>query len=67
MDLLNQNHEVTGTIRKLDRENDIRAIFNKHTENIENLEIAKADLTDPNSWEEATASGARSLIELRVV
>ena len=67
MDLLNQGYEVKGTIRKLDREKHIRAIFNKHTENIENLEIAKADLTDPNVWEEAIASGARSLIELRVV
>jgi len=53
VELLNHGYQVKGTVRKLDKEEQIRAILKKHTKNTDCLEFTQAELTDPHSWEEA--------------
>lgn len=52
--LLNKGYKVTGTVRNLSRANDLKAIIEKHTPNIQNLTIAEADLNDESKWPELT-------------
>lgn len=53
LELLNNGYHVMGTVRDLDRTEQIFNILKGHTENIDNLEFAQAELTDPHSWEKA--------------
>ena len=53
LELLNNGYNVTGTVRDLDRTEQIFTILKNHTENIYNLKFVQAELTDQNSWEKA--------------
>lgn len=52
--LLGKGYEVIGTLRNMDRAPEIRAIIASHTENINNLNFAQADLLDKDIWKELT-------------
>ena len=52
VELLNNGYQVRGTVRKLDRSEQIRAILKNHTQNTDRLEFAQAELTEPGTWEE---------------
>jgi nucleoside-diphosphate-sugar epimerase len=52
LELLNNGYHVRGTVRKLDRSEQIRAILKNHTKNTDRLEFTQAELTDPGNWEE---------------
>lgn len=52
--LLNKGYEVVGTLRDLNRANAIRNIIAAHTNNIEKLSFAQADLSDEKVWLELT-------------
>ena len=52
--LLNKGYKVTGTVRDLNRANDLKAIIEKHTQHIQNLTIAEADLNEESKWPELT-------------
>lgn len=51
--LLNDGHEVKGTMRDLKRANSMRAIYSKHVQDLSTLSFAELDLLDDNGWEEA--------------
>jgi dihydroflavonol-4-reductase len=53
IDLLSHGYWVKGTLRDLNRAKQIYAILNQHSINTDRLEFVKAELTDPNCWEEA--------------
>lgn len=52
--LLEKGYRVVGTLRDMSRANDIRAIIGQHTDKIDQLEFAQADLTDTAIWDELT-------------
>ncbi len=52
--LLNKGYKVTGTLRSLKRIDSIKEVISKHTDKIENLNFAKADLEDKDVWFELT-------------
>ena len=52
VELLNNGYQVRGTVRKLDRSEQIRAILKNQTQNTDRLEFAQAELTEPGNWEE---------------
>lgn len=52
--LLEKGYHVTGTMRSLSRKDEIQDILKKHTNNIQNLVIAEADLLDANAWNNLT-------------
>lgn len=52
--LLNKGYKVVGTLRSKDRINAIREVIGRHTENINHLSFAEADLNDSNIWFELT-------------
>ena len=53
VELLNNGYQVKGTMRNLDRAEQIRDVLKNHTERADSIEFVKAELTDAFSWEEA--------------
>ncbi|RIV18789.1 aldehyde reductase [Fibrisoma montanum] len=53
--LLNKGYKVIGTLRSKKRINEIRDVIAKHTDHIENLTFAEADLSDEDRWYELTS------------
>ncbi|SDG59866.1 dihydroflavonol-4-reductase [Dyadobacter soli] len=53
--LLDAGYKVTGTLRAIERASAIRAIIGRHTENIGNLELVEADLSNAAIWKELTS------------
>ena len=53
--LLEKGYHVTGTMRSLDREDEIQAIIHKHAGQTGALELAEADLLDDAIWSQLTA------------
>lgn len=53
LEMLNHGYDVRGTLRTLSRGDSIRAMLAKHTDRIDALELAAAELTDEASWIEA--------------
>ncbi|MEN0002914.1 MAG: aldehyde reductase [Bacteroidota bacterium] len=49
--LLNKGYEVLGTLRNMKRAEEIKAVIAQHTDQIEQLHFAEADLTDASAWE----------------
>ncbi|PIQ49322.1 MAG: nucleoside-diphosphate sugar epimerase [Cytophagales bacterium CG12_big_fil_rev_8_21_14_0_65_40_12] len=52
--LLNKGYQVTGTLRDQSRMEEIKAVIAQHTDKIENLSFAVADLNDHKIWGELT-------------
>ncbi len=52
--LLEKNYEVIGTLRNMNRANEIKEVITNHTNKIQNLTFAEADLTDEQIWLELT-------------
>ncbi len=50
LEMLNHGYEVRGTVRNLARGEAIRSFLSKHTERIDHLEFAAAELMDEDSW-----------------
>lgn len=48
--LLEKGYEVVGTMRNLDRADDIKKVIAKHTDHIDKLTFAQANLTDADVW-----------------
>ncbi len=55
IELLNHGYNVRGTLRSLDRADQIREIVAKHTENADKLSFVTATLTDEHCWHDAVA------------
>jgi NAD(P)-dependent dehydrogenase (short-subunit alcohol dehydrogenase family) len=53
LELLNNGYQVVGTVRDLDRTDQIVSNLKKHIKNINRLEFAYAELTDSQSWAKA--------------
>ena len=53
LDLLNNGYQVRGTVRSLDRAEQIRSTLKKHTRHADSLEFVPAELTDQRCWEGA--------------
>jgi nucleoside-diphosphate-sugar epimerase len=53
LEMLNHGYEVRGTLRSLSRADAIKSVLRNHTDRIEALEFASADLMDEASWVEA--------------
>jgi len=61
---LNAGHEVTGTLRRLDRADEVRAAITPHLDDpakLSNLRFAQLDLTRDDGWDTALA-GQEALI-----
>ena len=52
--LLENNYEVTGTLRNMNRADQIREVIAKHTAKSGQLRFAEADLLDEGVWKELT-------------
>ncbi|QES87870.1 SDR family oxidoreductase [Rhizosphaericola mali] len=52
--LLNKGYKVVGTLRNKDRISSIQEVIGKHTNYIQNLSFAEADITDKTIWNELT-------------
>lgn len=52
--LLNKGYLVTGTLRSLSRAASIRSMISTHTDKIENLSFAEADVLDADVWDSLT-------------
>jgi dihydroflavonol-4-reductase len=52
--LLNKGYEVVGTLRNKARTNSIREVIERHTDHIDKLSFAEADLTNAEVWNEIT-------------
>ncbi len=50
--LLNKNYQVIGTLRNMERANEIKNVIAQHTKYIENLQFVEADLNQEKSWDE---------------
>lgn len=50
--LLNQGHDVVGTMRNLERGDAMRDIFSRHTNQLDRLSFAKIDLMSDEGWDE---------------
>ena len=48
---LNKGYHVVGTLRNQNRSDEIREVIVKHTENIKNLRLIEADLSDSIVWD----------------
>lgn len=53
LELLNNGYQVKGTVRNLERAEQIRNIMKKHTKKADAIEFVQAELTEAASWEEA--------------
>lgn len=53
IDLLNHGYQVKGTIRDLNRTEQLLSVLNKHTRHTDRIEFIQAELTDPHCWEKA--------------
>jgi len=53
VELLNNGYQVKGTLRNLNRAEQIRDVLIKHTKKADSIEFTQAELTDALSWEEA--------------
>ncbi len=51
--LLNQGHEVVGTIRNLERGDALRSILSEYTNHLDKLSFARIDLMSDEGWDEA--------------
>ena len=51
--LLENEYEVRGTLRNMSRAGTLRNIIEKHTANINRLELVEADLMQDEGWDEA--------------
>lgn len=49
--LLEKGYHVLGTMRDLSRSESIKAVIAEHTDKIDNLSFAQADLSDDSVWE----------------
>jgi len=63
IELLNAGYEVKGSIRDLKGAAKLRAVIEKHTKQIEQLELIAATLTDSSCWE-AAVSGCDGIIHV---
>ena len=52
--LLEKGYEVTGTLRSTKRAESIRTLLARHTEHVDNLRFAQAELTDKQVWLDLT-------------
>ena len=52
--LLEKGYEVTGTLRSLDRAESIKTMLARHTQHVDNLRFAQAELTDATVWLDLT-------------
>lgn len=52
--LLNRGYLVTGTLRSMSRADSIRSVISTHTDKIENLSFAEADVLDATVWDSLT-------------
>lgn len=52
--LLEKGYQLVGTLRDLERADDIKNVIAQYTRNISNLEFAQADLQNANVWDELT-------------
>ena len=52
--LLEKGYRVRGTLRSMNRADSIRGIIAKHTDNVDALSFAEADLTRDEGWVDAT-------------
>jgi nucleoside-diphosphate-sugar epimerase len=52
--LLNKGYQVIGTLRKLERAEDIRKTIGNHTKHTDQLSFVQADLLDEKIWENLT-------------
>lgn len=51
--LLNNGYSVKGTVRSLERAENLKDIFSQHTSEIDRLEFVEADLMVDEGWDEA--------------
>lgn len=51
VDLLNHGFEIKGTVRSLNRGEQIRTILKQHSKNADSFEFVQAELTDRHCWE----------------
>ena len=51
--LLNEGHDVKGTMRNLQRADAMRKIYGEHTDKLDNLSFAKLDLMSDEGWDKA--------------
>lgn len=63
LEMLNHGYQVRGTLRSLARGDEIRQILAAHTERIDALEFAAADLMDEASWV-AAAKGCDAILHV---
>jgi len=52
--LLNKGYQVVGSLRNMQRAEEIKSVIAQHTDHIDNLSFIEADLTDSTVWEQAT-------------
>ena len=52
--LLENGYEVTGTLRSLDRADSIKTLLARHTQHVNHLRFAEAELTDEAIWRNLT-------------
>jgi dihydroflavonol-4-reductase len=50
IELLNHGYDVRGTIRNLNRSDELRTLLAKHNERAADLELMQADLLEPDGW-----------------
>lgn len=55
LQLLEQGYKVRGTLRNLDREKHLRAVFSQHTQATDRLEFVQTDLLNDDGWAEAVS------------
>ncbi|MEX2489255.1 MAG: aldehyde reductase [Pseudomonadales bacterium] len=53
LELLNHGYEVRGTVRNLERADQLRTVLGKHTDKADSVEFVQADLLDQESWHAA--------------
>jgi nucleoside-diphosphate-sugar epimerase len=63
LEMLGHGYDVRGTLRKLDRGDALKAILAPHTDRIDGLEFAAADLLDEASWVDA-AQGCDAILHV---
>lgn len=50
--LLDRGYDVLGTLRDVSRAESIKVVIGRHTQNVNNLTLAEADLLDEDKWYE---------------
>ncbi len=63
IDMLNHGYSVRGTVRDVSRGDRLKAFLANHTDHIDRLEFAAADLTDADSWL-AAAEGCDGILHV---